>query len=202
VSISSSEKVFIDPREEITFVVERLLKSEKDRVILVVPLNSLLLSSLVSIDILFRKLVRTKKLAIIVTEDEYGKAIAFKAGFVVVDKVSQITADQWSLANNKKLSVKEVLDERKKLLLENISGESKITEPLPEIPGTEDDTFEITAEQIEETIQESSEDIETETTQPEPEIETPESILNEVPLDDIQSILPQKSQDEIELEKS
>lgn len=156
-SISSSEKIFIDPREEITFIVERLLKAEKDRVILVVPQNSLLLSSLVSIDILFRKLVRTKKLAIIVTEDEYGKSIASKAGFVVVDKVSQITNEQWNLGNNRKISIKEILDERKKALLANISGESHDVEELPEIPGTEDiEEYEVTEQEMDEVVTKSA----------------------------------------------
>ncbi len=155
-SISSSEKIFIDPREEITFIVERLLKAEKDRVILVVPQNSLLLSSLVSIDILFRKLVRTKKLAIIVTEDEYGKSIASKAGFVVVDKVSQITNEQWNLGNNRKISIKEILDERKKALLANISGESHDIEELPEIPGTEDiEEYQVTEQEMDEVVTKS-----------------------------------------------
>lgn len=156
-SISSSEKIFIDPREEITFIVERLLKAEKDRVILVVPQNSLLLSSLVSIDILFRKLVRTKKLAIIVTEDEYGKSIASKAGFVVVDKVSQITNEQWNLGNNRKISIKEILDERKKALLANISGESHDIEELPEIPGTEDiEEYQVTEQEMDEVVTQSA----------------------------------------------
>lgn len=151
-SLSSSEKIFIDPREEITFVVERLLKADKDKIILVVPQNSLLLSSLVSIDILFRKLVRTKKLSVIVTEDEYGNAIATKAGFVVVDKVSHITNELWNLANTRKVNVKEILDERKQALLANISGESKDLEELPEIPGTESDEFEVTESELDEVI--------------------------------------------------
>ncbi len=156
-SISSSEKIFIDPREEITFIVERLLGAEKDRVILVVPQNSLLLSSLVSIDILFRKLVRTKKLAIIVTEDEYGKSIASKAGFVVVDKVSHITNEQWNLGNNRKSSIKEILDERKKALLANISGESRDLEELPEVPSAEGkEEFYVTEQEIEENIEENN----------------------------------------------
>lgn len=159
-SISSSEKIFIDPREEITFIVERLLKADKDRIILVVPQNSLLLSSLVSIDILFRKLVRTKKISVIVTEDEYGKAIASKAGFVVVDKVSHITNEQWNLANNRKLNVKEILDERKKALLANISGESRDLQDLPEIPGTEADEFEVTESELDEVKEDEIQTIE------------------------------------------
>ncbi len=125
-AIASSEKVFIDAKDEIIFTVERVLDAEKDRIILVVPQNSLLLSSIVSINILFRKIVKSKKVAIIVTEDEYGTNIATKAGFIVVPKVSLITADIWDMAKVKKQKMVDYLDKRKKDLLSNISGEAII----------------------------------------------------------------------------
>src|SRR5260221_7348934 len=115
----TSEKIFIDPKEEITFIVERLIDAEKERVVLVVPQNSLLLSSIVSIEILFRKLAKSKKLAIIVTEDEYGQVIATKVGFVVVPKVSHITSELWETALQNKKNLLDALDGRKKELLSN-----------------------------------------------------------------------------------
>lgn len=171
-SISSSEKVFVDPKDEITFVVERLLKAEKDRIILVVPQNSLLLSSIVSIDILFRKLLKTKKLAVIVTEDEYGKTIAAKAGFVVVDKVSQITSEQWNLSYSKKLDVTEVLEKRKQALLENIGNNKSVkeeVEELPEVPGTPDEDFSVTEEELDQKAEEINEEMQDEAMEEEAE---------------------------------
>jgi hypothetical protein len=125
VSITSSEKIFIDPKEEITFVVERVLSSQKERVILVIPLNSLLLSSIVSIQILFRKVVKSKKNVILVTEDEYGTSIGIKSGFVVLDKVSKIDSQQWQDAIDSKESAKEYLNNRKEELLKNITGQKE-----------------------------------------------------------------------------
>jgi len=122
-SITSSEKIFVDPNDEITFVIERLLISEKTRIILVIPQNSILLSSYVSISILLRKVVKSDKLAAIVTEDEYGQKMSERIGFVVVSKVSQINSDVWEVARNKKLKLQEELNLRKKELLSNIIGE-------------------------------------------------------------------------------
>ena len=133
-SITTSEKVFIDPKDEITFVVERILNSEKERVIVVVPQNSLLLSSIVSIDILFRKIAKSKKVAIIVTEDEYGKNIATKVGFVVVAKVSQINPELWDMTRNRKRDALEKMDAKKKELLSNITNNSEpIETPIVEM---------------------------------------------------------------------
>lgn len=199
-SISSSEKIFIDPREEITFIVERLLKAEKDRIILVVPQNSLLLSSLVSIDILFRKLVRTKKLAVIVSEDEYGKAISSKAGFVVVDKVSQITNDQWNLANNKKMTIKEVLEERKEALLANISGEHRSVVDLPELPDVEAEEFVVSANELNESVEENNKTFEAVLEEQNLEDGVTEEIMEDEYIEE--PIVEEKSIEEKELESS
>lgn len=211
-SLSYSEKIFIDPREEITFIVERLLKADKERIILVVPQNSLLLSSLVSIDILFRKFVKTKKLAIIVTEDEYGKAIGSKAGFVVVSKVSHITNDQWNLASNRKTNVKEILEERKKALLANISGESRSFEEIPEIPGLDTEVFEATEAELDISVAEDNktfEAIQEEKYEEENLIEKLESetqeevqLIADLPVEEEVKVLSKEDMEKQELESS
>jgi fructose-specific phosphotransferase system component IIB len=119
-AIISSEKIFIDPKEEITFLVDRASGSEKERLIIVVPQSSLLLSSPVSIKILYTEIAKSKKIGIIVTEDQYGDMIARKAGFIVVSKVSQITSDIWDTALSKKLKFIDEQERRKKELLSNL----------------------------------------------------------------------------------
>ena len=59
-AIVTSEKIFVDPKEEITTVIERALNSEKERVIFVIPQSSLLLSTAVTVNILFRELAKSK----------------------------------------------------------------------------------------------------------------------------------------------
>ncbi len=125
-AIVTPEKIFVDPKDEITFIVERVLNSAKEQVILVVPQNSLLLSSILSINILSRELLSVKNKVIIVTEDEYGKTIAQKAGFLVVNKVSQITSDLWDKAEASKISLKSQLEGKKRDLLNNYTGEEKV----------------------------------------------------------------------------
>lgn len=118
--IISSEKIFVDPKEEINFVIDRALKSERDRLIFVIPQNSIILSSPVSINILFKELSKTKKIGMIVTEDEFGSSLAQKAGFISFAKVSQITADEWDMAMSKKLKYLDTQEKRKQELLSNI----------------------------------------------------------------------------------
>jgi hypothetical protein len=101
-SVITSEKIFLDKKEEITFIVERVLNTTKERVILVVPQNSLVLSSLLSIKILYRKILNSTKVVIIVTEDEKGISMVQKANFVVVPKISNITEELWGIASERK----------------------------------------------------------------------------------------------------
>lgn len=131
-AIVTSEKIFIDPKEEVTTILERLLKSEKARVILVIPQNSLLLSSYVTINILFREIARSPKLAILVTEDDYGATIAKKAGFEVVSKVSLVTSKEWDQALAAKKELLKTLEDRKNYLLGNFQGDQPMEDIEPE----------------------------------------------------------------------
>lgn len=119
-AIVSSDKIFVDPKEEINFIIDRALKSEKERVIFVIPQNSILLSSPVSINILYKELSKTNKIAVIVTEDSFGATLSAKAGFIVASKVSQIVSDDWEKALTKKLRYIDRQEKLKKELLSNI----------------------------------------------------------------------------------
>lgn len=119
-AIVSSDKIFVDPKEEINFIIDRALKSEKERIIFVIPQNSILLSSPVSINILYKELSKTNKIAVIVTEDSFGATLSAKAGFIVASKVSQIVADDWEKALTKKLRYIDRQEKLKKELLSNI----------------------------------------------------------------------------------
>jgi hypothetical protein len=139
--IIASEKIFVDPKEEINFVLERANKSEKEKLIFVIPQNSIILSSPVSINILFKEISKSKKTALIVTEDGYGQMIAEKAGFVVAQKVSQVTAQNWDLALTNKLRYLDSQERKKKELLSNIG---LIEQPImEENKVTEDEVVEI-----------------------------------------------------------
>jgi len=101
-SVTTAEKIFIDPNEEITFVLEKIKNTEKDKVAIVIPQNALILSSLINLALLQRTLWETDKILIIVTEDQYGTNIAQKSGFVVISKLSQLSQELWEIALSKK----------------------------------------------------------------------------------------------------
>ncbi len=115
----ATEKIFVDPDDEISFVIERILSSAKDTVVLVIPQNSLLFGSVLSLKILFRQAAYDDKAVIIVTEDNYGINISQKAGFVVTQRVSQITSDLIEVARAKLMSYKQKLEKKKRELLGN-----------------------------------------------------------------------------------
>lgn len=166
-SLSTSEKIFIDPKDEITFIVERVLGTQKDKVIIVVPQNSLLMSSLVSVEILFRKIAKSSKLAMIVTEDEYGRHISIRAGFIVVSKVSQISSSLWEemqkIKDDYLISLNKTLNQAKDELNEVVDksqAELAVSNDEAEMVESSAEEFEIQEEQ--ELLQEEEEQTEEE----------------------------------------
>jgi hypothetical protein len=121
-----AEKIFVDPQEEIPFLIQRLLKQSNEHIILVVPSSSVLFSSNLSVKVLARTLIQHDKVAILVTEDAYGGRIAQKAGLVVVQKVSQITSDLWEIAKSKQFGAKQELQVKKDELLKDIKGDAPV----------------------------------------------------------------------------
>ncbi|GAB4283950.1 MAG: hypothetical protein Kow0081_0840 [Candidatus Dojkabacteria bacterium] len=117
-TVLKADKIFVEPTEELTFLIERILASSFDYAILVFPSNSSIFSSTLSLKVLFHRLTDEKKICIIVTEDEYGQVLAQKAGFVVVQKVSQITSELWEVAQSKFQNFIQKQNQRKNTLLE------------------------------------------------------------------------------------
>lgn len=116
-AIVTSEKIFVDVDDEINFVVEKIFSAEKDRVILVVPQNALIISSQVSIKILAKQMLNTKKLLVLVSEDAFGLKLAKQAGIVTSGKVSNVTAEVWESAQIAQAKAKNLAMSTKKELL-------------------------------------------------------------------------------------
>lgn len=116
-SIVGSEKIFVDPNQEITFLLEKVFNTKKTRIILVVPEYSIILSSIISLKILLKLGQREGKSFILVTESNIGFTVAQRAGFITVRKVSQITAELWEAALNRQLSeIKRVVKDKDKFI--------------------------------------------------------------------------------------
>lgn len=116
-SIGNSDKIFVDVDDEINFVVEKILSAEKERVIVVIPQNALVVSSLVSMKIMAKQVVKSKKLIVLVTEDDFGQKLAKQSGLVATHKVSEINPEMWESALIAKEKTKEELLARKQELL-------------------------------------------------------------------------------------
>jgi hypothetical protein len=92
------EKIFIEIDDEITFIAEKVRSSLSDRVILVVPENSILLSSLVSMRLLAKEIVSSAKPCIIITKDSVGLSLSEKANLVTVENPGDVNDEVWERA--------------------------------------------------------------------------------------------------------
>ena len=97
-----STKIFIDTDNEITFVIEKVLSSRTEKVILVIPDRASLLSSITGLKLIRRVLDKSNKLLIVVTLDEMGAQLCKKAGLCVVSRVGEITEDLWEKVSKAK----------------------------------------------------------------------------------------------------
>ena len=88
-------KVFVDLDDEITFITEKILNTNTNRVILIVPERSDVITSLVGLKMLRKIIDKNDKNVIIVTMDEQGKNIALNAGFISVSKIGDVNEEIW-----------------------------------------------------------------------------------------------------------
>ncbi len=88
-------KVFVDLDDEITFITEKIINTDTNRVILVVPERSDIITSLVGLKMLRKVIDKNDKDVVIVTMDEQGKNIALNAGFISVSKIGDVNEEVW-----------------------------------------------------------------------------------------------------------
>lgn len=145
-SIVQTDKIFVDPNDEVVFIVDAVTSREKEKVLIIIPENALLLSSFITLKILYRELLKSKKITILVTEDPFGLNISQKAGFVTVQKMSQVTPELWDIAFSKKVKAADFL--RRK-------GDKETEEKLlPKIESEpENDTAEVVPENVSEEVE-------------------------------------------------
>lgn len=100
--LNKSQKIFIEPDEEIVFTVERILNAKSERLILIIPHSTILTSSAVSIKILASQVAKSDKLIIMVCDDSHASQLAQKANILVKNKISEIDKDAWVRAKELK----------------------------------------------------------------------------------------------------
>lgn len=111
-NLNRINKIFVDVDEEVSSIVEKIIGSEENKIILVIPDRALIFASSVSIKVIKRLAYKAKKSLIIVTDDERGHSIVQRIGLIVVSKVSQINPDLWDLAESKIIQFKSERENR------------------------------------------------------------------------------------------
>ncbi|MEO6728711.1 MAG: hypothetical protein ABIM99_02195 [Candidatus Dojkabacteria bacterium] len=182
-SILTAEKIFIDQKEEITFVIDRILASDKSKVVFIIPQGALILSSPISIKILFKEVAKLRKSAIVVTEDSYGIYIAEKVGFVVASKVSQISGESWAVAKGRMDTFLEKLLAKKKELSTSVAESNEESDvPLDIQKEVENSDIESVEKdvQIDDNIQATDEEVSEESNEKIAELEAAAPVVEDV----------------------
>lgn len=132
------DKIFVDPDDEIIFVVEKILKAATSRVILVIPASSGVVSSVISLKLLSRQLLDSEKLMVLVTDNPTGKKLAVKAGLVVRDKISMVDKLAWDEA----LTIKKELLGHKDSIRSSLLS-ARVPEAVAKEPEIEEEVEEV-----------------------------------------------------------
>lgn len=83
--------IYLEPNEEITSVVDYLIRAKATEIILVVPIGAQILQSLINLKLLKREADNLGKKVGIITQDKNGQRLAKKAGFEIYDAKDNLT---------------------------------------------------------------------------------------------------------------
>jgi len=101
------ERIFIETDDEITDVIDKLEKMEKDIAVLIIPKSALILQSIVNLKLLKRRAGQLNKRLAVVTDSVRGRKLAEKIGLSVYRKAK---VDKIVKAEAKKKAASEVQD--------------------------------------------------------------------------------------------
>lgn len=87
--IRSQQTIYLEPDEEITSIIDQLIRSEAEDIILVIPKNAIIFSSLVNFKLLKREADNLKKNITIVTSDPIGSHLAKKVAIPLKDRLEE-----------------------------------------------------------------------------------------------------------------
>jgi hypothetical protein len=136
-------KIFIEPDEEIVFIIEKIMQAGSSRVILIVPSTAALISSAVSLKILSKRLVDSPILSVLVCDNEGAVGLAKKANLMMCKKVSAVTKDVWMETKALKEAQRLELNRLKAELLGERKEETISDKDLEEIEKIKEDKQEI-----------------------------------------------------------
>jgi len=119
------QRIFLQPDDEITDVIDKLEKTEKDIVVLIIPKSAIIMQSIINLKLLKRKAEDLNKRLAIVTDSSWGRKLIEKVGISVYRKakIDKITKTE------KKRKVADETKERFPLALDDQDKLEEKTEP-------------------------------------------------------------------------
>jgi len=122
------QRIFLQPDDEITDVIDKLEKTEKDIVVLIIPKSAIIMQSIVNLKLLKRRAEDLNKRLAVVTDSVRGRKLTEKVGISVYRKakVDKITKTE------KKKKVADETKERFPLALDDNAGseeKDELTQP-------------------------------------------------------------------------
>lgn len=110
-------KIFLDVDDEMTFIIESILETSSEKVLLVVPSGSEVFTNIVSLRILAKEILRLNKIVIIQTKDKEAEKLGKQVSLVVIQDSGQADTQKWQIADDLKESFTRKMDNTKRKLL-------------------------------------------------------------------------------------
>lgn len=139
---SKSIKIFVDADDEILDIIDQIQTAESDRILLILPKNSLIGSSTVNLKLLSKKLLTLDKAVILITTSELATNKAHEASLITKAKVEEVDHELWKDAFVRLENLKTEMEERKKKFV----NERKEKPELPKKKVEEPEVVETLAE--------------------------------------------------------
>lgn len=121
--IAQAQKIYLDNNDSVSILLDKLNSVISEKIVIVIPENSNLLVSTITVKAIARILSEKNKIFIFIIKDRKSIEIATLAGLTVVDNELQIDSDTWKLSEMRFLEIhlkdlqkKQELSKRKKLM--------------------------------------------------------------------------------------
>lgn len=144
------QKIFVSLDDSIPYVLDLVVLAQTKHIILVVEENSGILSTLVSMKVLLKELIKLDKITIVQTKDNKASHFGSQVGLIVVNETNQITPELWMESERAADTFKTIYALRKEELAAKRNVETtKLNDNLSELwskslnePTSEDVNFE------------------------------------------------------------
>lgn len=132
-----AEKIFIDADEEIVFIIDKLIESSSNRILLIIPKHAALTSSLVNLKLLARKVADLNKQIVLITSSDLAQLKSKETLLLAFEKVENVGEQTWEEAQ---ILIEKLVAQREELKQKLIAERKE--QPPREEETKEDESFE------------------------------------------------------------